>query len=139
VPLHVHIKDDPKNFHRFDAVWTPTILVMDPDGNERKRLEGYLPRDEFNVFLELGLARVAFMNKDWATAEKHFSNVLDQFPSSKFAPEAIYYHGVSRYSASHDGGELARTAATLNEKYVGDQWQLRSLPWLREKGRSTSG
>lgn len=112
---------------------------MDPGGNERRRLEGYLPKEEFQTYLELGLGRVAFMKKEWAAAEKHFDNVLDEFPNSKFAPEAVYYRGVSRYSASHDGTELAQTASTLNEKYSGNEWQLRSLPWLREKSESTSG
>jgi outer membrane protein assembly factor BamD (BamD/ComL family) len=112
---------------------------MDPEGNERRRLEGYLPRDEFQAYLELGLARVAFMQKDWATAEAHFENVLDKFPNSKLVPEAVYYKGVSRYSASHDSGELAKTASTLNEKFAGNEWQLRSIPWLREKSESTSG
>jgi hypothetical protein len=112
---------------------------MDPEGRERWRLEGYLPKDEFHVYLELGLARVAFMKKNWAEAEKHFSNILNDFPGSKFIPEATYYKGVCRYSASHDGGELAQTAATLNEKFSGNQWQLRSLPWLKEKSESTTG
>jgi hypothetical protein len=112
---------------------------MDSDGHERWRLEGYLPKDEFNVYLELGLARVAFMKKDWPAAEQHFANVLEKFPGSKFVPEATYYKGVSRYSASHDGGELAQTAATLNVKFAGNQWQLRSLPWLKERSESTTG
>lgn len=112
---------------------------MDSDGHERWRLEGYLPKDEFQTYLELGLARVAFMKKDWAAAEKHLSTVLDQHPDSKFVPEAIYYKGVCRYSASHDGGELAQTAATLNERFAGNQWQIRSLPWLKEKSESTTG
>jgi outer membrane protein assembly factor BamD (BamD/ComL family) len=115
------------------------VLVLDPTGEERRRLEGYLPRDEFRVYLELGLARVAFMKKDWAVAQQHFANVLDKFPESKFASEAVYYRGVSRYSASHDSAELAQTAAELNENFPGDQWQLRSLPWLREKSETTSG
>ena len=114
-------------------------MVMDPSGEERWRLEGYLPREEFHAYLELGLARVAFMKKDWAAAEKHFSSVLEQYPDSKFAPEAIYYKGVSRYSASHDSAELANTASTLAEKFPGNEWQLRSLPWLREKGETGSG
>jgi outer membrane protein assembly factor BamD (BamD/ComL family) len=114
-------------------------LVLDADGNERWRLEGYLPRDEFRAFLELGLARVAFMKKDWAAAEQHYADVLDDYPGSRFAPEATYYRGVSRYSASHDSAELAATASTLNEKFPGNEWQLRSLPWLREKTESTSG
>ena len=114
-------------------------MVMDPSGEERWRLEGYLPREEFHAYLELGLARVAFMKKDWAAAEKHFSSVLEQYPDSKFAPEAIYYKGVSRYSVSHDSAELANTAAVLNAKYQGNEWQLRSLPWLKEKGGTASG
>jgi len=112
---------------------------MDADGHERKRLEGYLPKEEFAVFLELGLARVAFMKKEWATAESHLTNVIDKHSNSKFVPEAIYYRGVSRYSVSHDSAELARTAAALTEKYAGNEWQLRSLPWLKEKSETTSG
>jgi TolA-binding protein len=87
----------------------------------------------------MGLARVAFMKKDWATAEKHFAKVLEQFPNSQFAPESTYYAAVCRYSASHDSGELAKVAMTLNEKFPGNQWQLRSLPWLKEKSESTTG
>jgi hypothetical protein len=128
----VHVKENPRNFKRFDAVWTPTVLVMDPEGDERWRLEGYLPREEFRAYLELGLARVAFMKKDWAAAEQYFANIADNHPDSKFAPEATYYRGVSRYSASHDGAELANAAVALNEKFKGDEWQLRSLPWLSE-------
>ena len=112
---------------------------MDPEGHERWRLEGYLPIDEFNALLELGLARIAFMKKDWGVAETHFAKVLEEHPDSKFIPEATYYKGVCRYSTSHDSAELANTAATLNEKYPGNQWQLRSIPWLKEKSESTAG
>jgi thioredoxin-related protein len=38
-----HIKEHPAWFHRFKAVWTPTVLLLDKDGKERVRLEGYLP------------------------------------------------------------------------------------------------
>jgi hypothetical protein len=105
---------------------------MDPNGEERWRLEGYLPKDEFGAWLEMGLARVAFMNKDWATAETRLNDVLNDNPDSKFAPEAIYYKGVSRYSAVHEATELANTAVVLKDKYPGNEWQLRSIPWLSE-------
>ena len=113
-------------------MWTPTVIIMDPEGEERWRLEGYLPKDEFRADLEIGLGRVAFMRKDWAEAEKQFAIVADEFPGSKFAPEAVYYRGVSRYSASHDGAELANTAKVLSAKYPNSEWQLRSLPWAGE-------
>src|SRR5688572_33157470 len=101
---------------------------MDPNGDERSRLEGYLPRDEFRAHLEMGLGRVAFMNKDWAAAEKHFNRVSRDFAESRFAPQAVYYRGVSRYSASHEGAELGNTATALKEKFEGNEWQLRSIP-----------
>ena len=128
----MHIKENPRNFHRFNAVWTPTVLIMDPNGEERSRLEGYLPTNEFRDHMEMGLGRVAFMKKDWAAAERRFNRVIDEFPDSKLAPQAVYYRGVSRYSASHDGAELGNTAAALKEKFQGNEWQLRSLPWLQD-------
>ena len=112
---------------------------MDPEGNERWRLEGYLPKEEFNAWLELGLARVAFMKKDWATAGEHFENVLNRFPESKFAPQATYYRGVTRYSATHDHDDLPNTADELARNFPGTEWQLRSIPWLKEKSESPSG
>ncbi len=125
----MHIKENPRNFHRFDAVWTPTVLILDADGEERWRLEGYLPKEEFRANIEMGLGRVAFMKKDWAAAEQHFNAVAENNADSKFAAQAVYYRGVSRYSASHDGAELGNTAKALAEKYEGTEWQLRSIPW----------
>ena len=115
--MNVHIKENAKNFHRFDAAWTPTVLVSNSDGKERYRLEGYLSKDEFEAFLEMGLGRVAFMKKDFANAEKHYANVLDQYPDSHFAPEAVYWSGVSRYSSRHDHTALEDVAKTFTEKY----------------------
>ena len=132
VPLGVHVKENPKNFHRFDAVWTPTILILDPEGNERWRLEGYLPKEEFQAHLEMGLGRLAFIRKDWADAERRYATVIEKYPDSLLAPQAVYYRGVSRYSASHDGAELGRTGKELHEKYPDTEWQLRSIPWMTE-------
>jgi outer membrane protein assembly factor BamD (BamD/ComL family) len=126
----VHIKENAKNFHRFEAVWTPTVLVMDPDGNERWRLEGYLPTGEFRVNLEMGLARVAYMKKDLADAERRYGEIVERYPDSKFAPEAVYWEGVSRYSRSHDHNTLSDVARTFTEKYKDSIWAKKSRPWL---------
>lgn len=106
------------------------MLILDPEGEERLRLEGYLPKDEFRVNLEMGLARVAVMRKDWADAERRFAAVVEQYPDSKFAPEAIYWRGVSRYSTSHDSAELANVAKIFTEKHQDSIWGLKSIPWL---------
>lgn len=132
MPLHVHVKENPKNFRRFDVFWTPTVLVVDPEGKERWRLEGYLPKNEFQAHLEMGLARVALARKDWGEAESRYGALADSYPESKYAPQAVYYRGVSKYSASHNGADLAATADALKKNYEGSEWQLRSLPWLDE-------
>ena len=77
VPLEAHIKEHPAWFKRFGAVWTPTILVMDSEGVERYRIEGYLPKNWFRARLEMGLARVEFMRKKFADAEKIYAAVVE--------------------------------------------------------------
>lgn len=132
VPLSVHVKENPKNFRRFDAFWTPTVLILDADGKERWRLEGYLPKDEFRAFLDMGLARVALCNKKWADAESRYAAVASDHPNSIYAPQAVYFRGVSEYSRSHDHLVLTDTAVELKNNYGGNEWQLRSIPWMEE-------
>ena len=31
LPVKAHIKEHPARFHRFDAVWTPTVLLLDSE------------------------------------------------------------------------------------------------------------
>ena len=125
----MHVNENRKNFHRFDVVWTPTVLVMDADGKERWRLEGYLSKDEFKVNLEMGLARVAFTKKDFADAERRYAAIVRNYPESKFAPEAVYNEGVSRYSTTHDHHTLTDVAKTFTDKYQDSIWAEQSIPW----------
>jgi hypothetical protein len=54
----------------FDAVWTPTVLLLDSEGKERVRLEGYLPNNDFVAALMSGLGCIAFVHKKYADAER---------------------------------------------------------------------
>jgi len=129
VPLAAHIKEHPVYFHRFDAVWTPTVLILDPEGVERFRIEGYLPRDEFRAQLELGLARVAFMGKRWDEAERRYAEVLEKYPDSKSAPEALYWKGVSRYKITNDHNVLGELPGQFQEKYPDSIGALKTIAW----------
>ena len=129
MPLSAHIKEHPVYFHRFDALWTPTVLILDPKGVERFRLEGYLPKDEFRAQLELGLARVAFMSKTWAEAESRYAAVLEKYPDSKAAPEAIYWKGVSHYKSTNDHTVLGELPGQLHDKDPDSIWALKSIAW----------
>jgi len=129
VPLEAHIKEHPAYFHRFDALWTPTVLILDSNGVERQRIEGYLPKDEFRAQLELGLARVAFMHKRWADAEQRYTQVVERYPDSKAAPEAVYWRGVSRYKATNDHTVLGQVPEQLKGEYADSVWALKASVW----------
>ena len=129
VPLEAHIKEHAAYFHRFEAAWTPTVLVLDSGGKERFRIEGYLPREEFRAHLEMGLARVAFMGKKWAEAERGYAEVLERYPDSKVAPEALYWKGVSHYKATNDHTVLGELPGQFKEKYPDSPWALKAIPW----------
>jgi TolA-binding protein len=129
VPLEAHIKERPAYFHRFDAVWTPTVLILDPNGEERYRIEGYLPVDEFRAQLEMSLARVAFMSKDFADAERRYAAVLDRYPNTKAAPEALYWKGVSHYKVTNDHTILGELPEMFRQKYPDSIWAMKSVAW----------
>jgi hypothetical protein len=129
VAVEAHIKEHPAYFHRFDAAWTPTVLVLDSDGTERLRIEGYLPKIEFRAHLEMGLARVAFMRKQWAEAERRYAEVVERYPDSKAAPEALYWRGVSHYKTTNDHTVLGELPSQFKEKYPDSVWALKTSVW----------
>ena len=105
------------------------MLILDPAGKERLRIEGYLPKTEFRAHLEMGLARIAFMNKQWGDAERRYAEVVERYPDSKVAPEATYWRSVSRYKATNDHTVLGEVAEQLKERYPDIVWALKASVW----------
>ena len=62
-PVRVHVREQADEFKRlgakFGAQWTPTILIIDPDGEVRHRIEGFLPVDDYLAQLMLGVGKSA--------------------------------------------------------------------------------
>lgn len=115
VPVEAHIKEHPAWFHRFDASWTPTVLILDSNGVERYRIEGYLPKDEFRAQLELGLARIDFKEKKWPEAEQRYRTILENYQQTAAAPEALYWSAVSHYKGTNDHTVLSQVAPQLEQ------------------------
>jgi tetratricopeptide (TPR) repeat protein len=132
-PVRLHVRDQAGEFkraaERFQAPWTPTILVLDPDGKERHRVEGFLEADEFLAQLMLGLARHAFEQQEWDDAERRFREIVKELPNTEAAPEALYWAGVSRYKGSNDGAALAETAKAFGERYRDSSWAKKASVW----------
>ncbi len=133
VPVRVHVKDNAAAFKqlgdRFGAQWTPTILVIDSNGQERHRIEGFLPAEDFIPQLELGAAHVSFANGEYQTAARLFDRILTEHPSNDAAAEAQYWAGVSRYKATGDPASLKETARLFRERYENTAWAKKASVW----------
>ena len=127
--MEANIKEHPAWFHRFDATWTPTVLILDSNGTERYRIEGYLPKEDFRAQLELGLARISFKEKKWKEAEQRYQAIIQNYPESDAAPEAMYWSAVSHYRGTNDHSVLGQLPAQLQEKYPGSIWTKKAIPW----------
>jgi hypothetical protein len=129
IPVKVHIKEQPQNFERFGAQWTPTEVLLDPDGTERYRFEGFLPAEDFLAHLQTGLARSAFERQHWQEAERLYRQVVEQFPNTELAPAALYWAGVSRYKATGNAAALGETAGQFKKRYTDSTWAKKASVW----------
>ena len=109
------------------------MLLLDSDGKERGRLEGYLPNDDFRAALEGGLGRIAFVHKKYADAERWYGGVVTRFGHSHYAPGAMYWRSVSQYKATNDHTVLGKVAEELRSKYPASVWATKAIPWLPQQ------
>jgi hypothetical protein len=129
VPDRAHVKEQPEVFERFNAQWTPTILILDPSGVERHRFEGFLPVPDFLAQLRLGLAHAARIRGDYAEAERWYRELADDSSAGEVAPEAQYWAGVSKYKASNDPAALAETAERFKQRFQESTWAKKASVW----------
>jgi thioredoxin family protein len=135
VPARVHVKEQHGQFqrlsNRYNAQWTPTVLIIDEGGEERRRFEGFLPADDFLAQLTLGLANLAFKTNEFADAERWFRDVVDRYPKTDAAAEALYWAGVSRYKRTNDAAALTETAEAFRTRYSDTSWATRASVWAK--------
>jgi hypothetical protein len=132
--VRVHVREQADDFKRLGevhhALWTPTIIELDPDGTEQHRVEGFLPADELLAQLTMGLGHGAFRRRDWQGALQRFTEVLKMQPDSEMGAEAAYWSGVARYK-SGDTGALSDTARLFSERFQDTAWAKRASVWTK--------
>jgi hypothetical protein len=133
LPVRVHVREQKEEFkrlgERYGVQWTPAILLLDPTGKERHRIEGFLPADDFLAQLMLGLGHVAFGSGRFDEAEREFNKLVETRPDSDAAAEALYWAGVSRYKATNDATALRDTARQFRERYLDSSWAKKASVW----------
>jgi Thioredoxin-like domain len=135
VPVRVHARQQADEFKRlgarYSAQWTPTTLAIDPSGEERHRIEGFLPVEDFLAQLALGLAHSAFARGEFAEAERRYRDVVEKHASTDAAPEALYWAGVARYKVTGDPAALAETASQFRQRFQGTSWAKKADVWYQ--------
>jgi hypothetical protein len=135
LPVRIHVREQPDAWkrlgERYGVQWTPAILVVDPLGVERHRIEGFLPADELLAHLTLGLGKSAFAHQQFGEAERWFRELVERYPRTDAAPEALYWAGVALYKKTNDATALAHTAEALMRQYPDSVWTKKASVWLK--------
>jgi len=128
VPVRIPAAD-PELGPRYKVKWTPTMLLLDADGNEQYRTLGFYPPEELIPSLLLGMGKVKFNVPDRPGACDCFGKINAEFPKSSLAPEAIYLNGVANYIETHNVNNLIGIYDRLEAEYPDSPWLIRADPY----------
>jgi len=126
IPVQINVDERQELVERFRVVWTPNINILDPDGNIFYHVEGWLPPSDYSAMLMTAHAHYFLHHKSFQKAQELFQTVWDKYPGSEYAPEALYYLGVTRYKVSHKGEQLIDGWRTLQRFHPESTWAIRS-------------
>ena len=127
VPLQID-NTQPANeplLQKFRHVWTPDLRILEADGYELYRWNGYLPPFEFAPQLLVAVAHAHLRLKQFEPAIAILDDVLKRFPTSLVAPEALYFSGVARYRKTHESSELLRGWHELEKSFPASEWTVK--------------
>jgi hypothetical protein len=132
IPVKLNIKDSRAAWHRFEVQWSPTIMILDSDGKEHFRYEGFLPPANFLAELDFGRGRVAFHRKQWDEATSLFNSAAARDTKTEMAAEGAYWAAVAQYQKTHDPSALKNWGKRIAAEYPNTTWARRALVYTTE-------
>jgi tetratricopeptide (TPR) repeat protein len=114
---------------KYAVSWTPSIFVLDADGQVHYATTGFIPPEEFVPRFLVGKARWYFDAGQLAEARAALEELLSRCPHPSAAAEAIFYLGVTRYKMTHDPKPLREAYDELTAKYPQSDWTRRADPY----------
>ena len=111
---------------RFKVQWTPTLVLLDEEGEEHHRTVGFLAPEELLPSLMLGIEKSYFDRQNFSDAESILQRLIAEYPKSDAAPEATYYLGVSRYKRTDNAKELKKAVHELEKNFPQSEWTKRA-------------
>ncbi len=127
VPLQFDNSNAANNqfLHSIHHIWTPDVRILNHDGYEFYRFDGFLPPPEFMARTLCGFAMAYLRLKRFDRAEAIYVDVLRRFSTTYAAPEAQYYLGVARYRRDPQSDELLTQWANLRSRYPESEYRVK--------------
>jgi thioredoxin-related protein len=127
VPVQVDASDEANRelVQRYHVPWTPDIRILDDDGDDLSRINGFLPPHEFLPQLLASVAEASLRSNDMDGAAEHYAQVLEQAPHSAVAAEARYYLAVARYKGTGDRSHLQDNWLQLQADHPDSVWRMK--------------
>lgn len=113
----------------FNVKWTPTLVVLDPDGEEHHRTTGFMAPEELIPMILLGIGKTHFDREEFEQAIASLDGLLKDYSQSDSSPEAIFFRGVSLYKSTHDAQPLKEVYEKLQSEYPSSEWTKRAAPY----------
>lgn len=123
IPVQFNVVETPDVMDRFNTPWTPTLIVLDADGKEHRRSQGFL--DARRMLAELSLARLKaaidrqeFQQAHWLAEEaQHLAR-----GDAEREPEAQYWSSVAAYKATGQSDNLVQGWNRLLDEFPQSDW-----------------
>lgn len=128
IPLRIDINKK-SSYDEYNAIWTPTLLILDYQGHEVQRTVGFLDPDNFIALMHLGIAKVRFTVGEFDAANMYFKRLIERYPENCAVPEATYFSGVNLYKQKNDPSQLKIAYEKLLSSYPNNIWTKRASPY----------
>lgn len=135
IPVRYNIQTNPDIKNKYRILWAPTVIILDSNGIDYYRFNGFLPPDEFIPQLEFGIAKMALEKQDLKAARKQFASVVEKHPKSDIAPEAQYWVGVVDFQLTNDVSTEINAWEKIRENYPNSIWARKvsgAISWEKE-------
>jgi hypothetical protein len=111
----------------FKVEKTPCLIILDEDGNEHHRANGFLAPEEIIATIRLGMAKTGYNRQSYDLAIQVLDELLEDHSTSNSSAEAIYVRGLCRYKSTHDYRYLKDAYQQLALSFPKSEWTMRTF------------
>lgn len=126
VPVKMEVQQELAAVSRYGIAWTPALLLLDEQGVEQYRAEGYFSPEDLLARLSLGFGRCCLNLGRFDRACARFEEVVNRHQGSDAGAEALYWLGVAQLKESGDPNRLRACWQKLIQNYPASDWAKRA-------------